>query len=187
MPIQVSKKDCPSPHSFGNKVARVAWAVVWATMFRCSPRIFFGWRRLLLRLFGASIGRNARISPSVKVWGPWNLVVGDEAAIAHSTDYYCVDRLTIGNHATVSQYSYLCTASHDPSDPNMKLTSAPIHISDQAWVCAGAFVAPGVTLAEGAVAGAMSVVTKNVDAWTIVAGNPAKFIRKRELAEANHE
>lgn len=187
MPIQVSKEDCPSPHSFGNKVARVIWAVVWAVLFRCSPRILFGWRRMLLRLFGATIGRNARISPSVKVWGPWNLVVGDEAAIAHSTDCYCVDRLTIGDHATVSQYSFLCTASHDPSDPHMKLISAPIVISDQAWVCAGCFVAPGVTVGEGAVAGAMSVVTKDVEPWTIVAGNPARRIRQRELREAGDE
>ena len=183
MPVQVSKDDCPSPHSFGNKVARVIWAVVWATLFRWSPRIFHGWRRFLLRCFGAKIGKNARISPSVKVWGPWNLTVGEEAAIAHNSDCYCVDRISVGDHATVSQYSFLCTASHDVSDPHMKLISAPIQIADQAWVCAGAFVAPGVTIGEGAVAGAMSVVTKDVSPWMIVAGNPAKTIRRRELSE----
>ena len=187
MPIQVSKEDCPSPHSFGNKVARVIWAVVWVTLFRCSPRICFGWRRMLLRLFGATIGKNARISPSVKVWGPWNLEVGEEAAIAHNTDCYCVDRLTIGNHATVSQYSFLCTASHDVTDPHMTLISAPIVVSDQAWVCAGVFVAPGVTLHEGAVAGARAVVTKDVERWTVVAGNPAKVIRRRVLAEGGDD
>ncbi|MEQ9411983.1 MAG: hypothetical protein RIK87_30005 [Fuerstiella sp.] len=187
MPVQVSKKDCPSPHSFGNKIARVVWAVVWATLFRWSPRICFGWRRMILRLFGAAVGRNARISPSVSIWGPWNLVVGEEAAVAHHADCYCVDRLVIGNHATVSQYSFLCTASHDVTDSHMRLTSAPITISDQAWVCAGAFVAPGVTLGEGAVAGAMSVVTRDVEPWTIVAGNPARMIRRRELKESDDD
>ena len=147
----------------------------------------FGWRRFLLRVFGASVGRNARISPSVKIWGPWNLSVGEEAAIAHNTDCYCVDRLVIGNHATVSQYSFLCTASHEVTDPHMKLVSAPIVIADQAWVCAGVFIAPGITVGEGAVAGAMSVVTRNVDPWTIVAGNPARFVRNRELAENGDE
>ena len=107
--------------------------------------------------------------------------MGEEAAIAHHVDCYCVDRIHIGNHATVSQYAFLCTASHDVSDPNMRLTTAPITISDQSWVCAGVFVAPGVILGEGSVAGAMSVVTRSVDPWTIVAGNPARVIRRREI------
>ncbi len=179
--LDVSKEKCPSPHSLGNKLARVAWAIVWGTLFRWSPRILFGWRRLLLRCFGATIGKNARISPSVKVWAPWNLSVGDEAAIAHNVDCYCVDRLTIGNHATVSQNAFLCTASHDIRDPHMKLITAPIVIADQAWICAGVFLGMGLTVGEGAVAGAMSVVTKDVPAWQIVAGNPARSIALRQL------
>ena len=179
--IQVSQADCPSPHSFLNKLGRVFWAIVWGTVFRWSPRPLFGWRRLLLRLFGSRIGKNARISPSVRIWAPWNLTVGDEAAIAHDVDCYCVAPLVIGSHSTVSQYAFLCTASHNITDPHMRLISSSVTISDQAWVCAGAFIAPGVTIGEGAVAGAMSVVTKNVESWTVVAGNPARVIRKREL------
>ena len=179
--LNVSKLNCPSQHSFGNKLARVLWAVVWGTVFRWSPRVFFGWRRMLLRLFGAEIGRNARVSPSVKVWAPWNLTVGDEAAIAHQVDCYCVDRLSIGNHATVSQYAFLCTASHDISDPHMRLVTAPIKIADQSWVCAGAFIGMGLTIGQGAVIGAMSVVTQSVEPWAVVAGNPAKFIKHRQL------
>jgi putative colanic acid biosynthesis acetyltransferase WcaF len=179
--LDVSKDKCPSPHSLSNKLGRVIWVMVWGTVFRWSPRVFFGWRRFLLRCFGARIGKNARISPSVRVWAPWNLVVGDEVAIAHDVDCYCVDRLTIGDHATVSQYSFLCAASHDISDPHMKLITAPIQIGSQSWVCAGVFVSPGVTIGEGAVAGAMSVVTRDVEPWTVVAGNPAKRIRERIL------
>jgi len=179
--LDVSKEKCPSPHSLKNKLGRVVWALVWGTVFRWSPRVFFGWRRFLLRCFGAVIGRNARISPSAKVWAPWNLIVGDEVAIAHDVDCYCVDRLTIGNHATVSQYSFLCTATHDIADPNMKLISSPIRIGGQSWVCAGVFVSPGVTVGEGAVVGAMSVVTRDVEPWTVVAGNPGRVIRERIL------
>ena len=159
------------------------WAFVWGTVFCWSPRVLFGWRRFLLRLFGATIGKNARISPSVRVWAPWNLTVGDEAAIAHDVDCYCVDRISIGNHSTVSQYAFLCTASHQVSDPRMRLVSSPITIGDQAWVCAGALILPGVVVGQGAVVGAMSVVTKDVPQWAIVAGNPARPIRQRELAE----
>ena len=179
--LDVSKEKCPSPHSLTNKLGRVVWALVWGTLFRWSPRVLFGWRRFLLRCFGAVVGKNARISPSVKVWAPWNLVVGNEVAIAHDVDCYCVDRLTIGDHATVSQYSFLCTATHDIADPHMKLTTAPICINTQSWVCAGVFVSPGVTIGEGAVAGAMSVVTRNVEPWTVVAGNPARPLKARTL------
>lgn len=179
--ISVTKRDCPSPHSAANKVGRVLWAVVWGLLFRPSPRVFYGWRRLLLRLFGARIGRQARISPAVRVWAPWNLTVGDEASISHQVDCYCVARITIGQHATVSQYAFLCTASHDVQDPHMRLTHAPIEIGDQAWVCAGAFVAPGVQVGTGAVVGARAVVTRAVEPWMIVAGNPARMVRPRVL------
>ncbi len=180
--LDVSKDKCPSSHSLQNKLGRVLWAIVWGTVFRWSPRVFFGWRRFLLRCFGATIGKNARISPSVKVWAPWNLSVGTEAAIAHDVDCYCVDRLTIGDHATVSQYSFLCTASHDITDPHMKLVTAPIRVGAHSWVCAGVFVSAGVCIGEGAVIGAMSVVTRNVDDWTVVGGNPARFLKFRSLA-----
>ena len=181
MRVSVGKGECPSPHSLANKVGRVLWAAVWLLLFRPSPRVLFGWRRFLLRLFGARIGRNSRISPGVRIWAPWNLIVGDETAIAHGVDCYCVDEITIGNHATVSQHAFLCGATHDISDPHMRLVSAPICIADQAWICADAFVAPGLSVEEGAVVGARSVVTRDVEAWSVVAGNPAKRIGQREL------
>ena len=183
--IVVDRKKCPSSHSFANKVARVIWATVQGTLFRWSPRVCFRWRRLILRTFGARVGRNARISPGARIWAPWNLTIGDESSIAHDVDCYCVNQVTIGSHATISQYAFLCTASHDPEDPHMKLITAPVTVADQAWVCAGAFIGMGVVIGEGAVAGAMSVVTKSVDPWMIVAGNPARALRKRVLRE-NH-
>jgi len=179
--VRVSKLDCPSPHRWPNKLGRVLWAIIYAMLFRTSPRMCYGWRRLLLRMFGARIGRNARIHQSVRVWAPWNLTVGDEASIAHGVDCYCVDQLRIGDHATVSQEALLCTASHDISDPCMRLITAPIVIAPQAWVCARAFVSPGVTVGEGAIAGAQSVVTRDVPEWTVVAGNPARYIKRRLL------
>jgi putative colanic acid biosynthesis acetyltransferase WcaF len=183
--IRVDADACPSPHSTRNKIGRVVWSVAWWTLFRPTPRIAFGWRRFVLRTFGATIGRNARISPSARFWAPWNVTIGDEASIAHDVDCYSVDRVMVGDHATVSQYAFLCTASHDVSDPQMRLTHSPIRICDQAWVCAGAFVAPGVTIGAGAVAGARAVVTRDVQPWTIVAGNPARYLRDRVLRAAS--
>lgn len=181
--VAVGQRDCPSPHSLGNKVGRVLWGAVWLLLFRPSPRVMHGWRRLLLRLFGARVGRNSRISASVRVWAPWNLSVGDEASLAHAVDCYCVAPIHIGEHATVSQEAFLCSASHEITDPHMRLISAPIEIADQAWVCARAFVGPGVRVGSGAVVGACAVVTRDVTDWTVVAGNPARYIKRREIGD----
>lgn len=107
--------------------------------------------------------------------------MGDEACLGADVDCYNVDRIFIGDNATVSQYAYLCSASHDVGSPTMQLITAPIVIEAQAWVCAKAFVSPGVTVGAGSVVGACSVVTKDVQPWMIVAGNPAKPIRPRVI------
>ncbi|QEF99471.1 Maltose O-acetyltransferase [Stieleria maiorica] len=164
-----------------NKIGRVLWCVCWWLLFRPSPRIMFRWRVLVLRCFGATVTARSRIDPTVRIWAPWNLVVGRDSSIGHHVDVYNVATITIGDHATVSQYSYLCAASHDLADPTMRLVTSPIRIGDAAWVCAKAFVGPGVTVHQGAVVGACGVVTKDVPEWMIVAGNPAREIRKREI------
>ena len=180
-PTAVDVSQYASPLSRRNKLGRALWSVVWLLLFRPSPRPCFAWRRWLLRRFGARIGKGANIHASCRVWAPWNLEMGDSSCLAFAVDCYCVDRVRIGAHATVSQYSYLCTASHDIRDPHMRLVTAPIDIGDGAWVCAGVFVGPGVVLGEGAVAAARAVVVKDVEPWTVVGGNPAQFIGTREL------
>ncbi len=176
---KVDVSDYRDVHSTGNRIVRAMWGVVWALLFRLSPRICHGWRRLLLRLFGARVGRGVHVYPSVKIWGPWHLRMADHSCLAPYVDCSCVAPITIGKHATVSQYTYLCTGSHDFEQSRMPLITAPIVIEDQAWVCACVFVAPGVTIGQGSVVGARSVVVKDVPRWTVVAGNPAKFIKER--------
>jgi putative colanic acid biosynthesis acetyltransferase WcaF len=179
--IRVSRKDCPSPHSNANKMGRVLWTIVWGLLFRPSPKIMLGWRRMLLRLFGAKIGKGAKIMPSTKIWAPWNLTMGEEACLSHDVDCYCVAPIIIGEHATISQYSFLCTATHDVEDPHMRLVTAPIVIGDGVWVAADVFVAPGITIGEGAVVGVRSNVFKDLEPWKIYAGTTAHFIRDRAI------
>ena len=176
--VDVSKAR--SAHSFGHKAMRAAWGVVWLLLFLPSPRPLHGWRRFLLRLFGARIGKAVHVYPSAKVWAPWNLEMDDHACLSFSVDCYCVDRISIGAHATVSQYSYLCGASHDYRDPALPLTPRPIVIGAGAWVAADVFVGPGVTIGDGAVVGARSTVMTDVEPWTVVSGNPAQFLKRRE-------
>jgi putative colanic acid biosynthesis acetyltransferase WcaF len=182
-PVQVDVSHAPSPHPLWNRLGRAVWNLVWALLYRPSPVVLHGWRRILLRFFGASIGRGVHPYPTARVWAPWNLEMADYSCISRNVDCYSVGRVSIGPHATVSEYSYLCTASHAYEDPHMPLVTAPITIGRGAWVSADVFVGPGVTIGEGAVVGARSSVFKDVEPWTVVGGNPARLLKRRELKQ----
>lgn len=171
----------PSCLSLRNRMGRAVWSAVWVLLFRPSPRLLHGWRRFLLRLFGARIGRGAIVRSSARIWAPWNLEMGDDSCLGEFVDCYSVDRIRIGPRAWVSQYSFLCTASHDFEDPGMPLITAPITIEAEAWVAVDVFVGPGVTVGRGAMVGARSSVFRDVAPWTVVAGNPPRTLRKRVL------
>lgn len=181
--LRVDAGCSASPQSLANRFARVAWGLVSSILFRPSPKPCHAWRRMLLRMFGAKIGRGAHVHPSCRIWAPWNLHMGDHSCLAPHTDCYCVAPISIGANSTVSQYAYLCAASHDCERPNMPLITEPIDIGKQAWICAGAFIGPGVRVGEGGVVGARAAVFRDVDPWTVVRGNPASFIKKRVLEE----
>jgi putative colanic acid biosynthesis acetyltransferase WcaF len=104
--------------------------------------------------------------------------MGEGSCLGDYVRCYSVDRVTLEPHATVSQYSFLCTASHDYRVGGMPLITAPITIGRHAWVAADAFIGPGVTVGERAVVGARASVFRHVDPWTVVGGNPARVIRK---------
>jgi putative colanic acid biosynthesis acetyltransferase WcaF len=143
------------------------------------------WRAWLLRLFGASVHHTAHIYPSARIWAPWNLTVDEGGCIADAVDVYSVAPIQIGAFSTVSQYSYLCAASHEYEDVSHRLLPAPIVIGRRCWLAADVFVGPGVTIHDGAVIGARSSVFKDIPAWTIASGAPARAIRPRRLQPAD--
>lgn len=166
--------------TLANKLARVLWRIVAAILFRSFGTSFLmPWRRLILIIFGAKLGKGVHIYSSAKIWAPWNLEMDDNSCIASGVDCYNVDKIKIGKNSIVSQKAYLCTASHDITNPLHPLITAPICIEDQAWVAANAFVGMGVNIGQGSVVGARAAVFKNVAPWTVVGGNPAKVIKKR--------
>ncbi len=182
--IRSDRTSCPSSHGFANKVARALWGIVWMFLIRPTPSPCHGWRIFWYRLFGANIGRGVKIMPSVQCWAPWQVRIGDHSSVSHGVDLYAVDRIEIGAHATVSQRAFICTASHDIDHPNMPLVTAPVHIHDGAWICAEAYVHPGVTVGVDAVVGVRSVVLKDVESANVVSGHPAVFIRMRNVGDA---
>jgi len=175
------KRLQPAQITTRNRVARAVWGVVWLLLYRPSPKLIPGWRCFLLRLFGAKIGRNAHPYPAARIWAPWNLEMGDGSCLANGVDCYCIAQVTIGANTTVSQYSYLCTASRDYTDPAMPLLVAPIVIGEGAWITADVFVGPGVTIGHGAVVTARSSVFSDIEPWTVARGNPAIAVKPRVM------
>lgn len=173
-----------SPYGTANRVIRMLWTVCWALLARPFPKsTLMPWKRCLLRLFGADIAGTANVYASAKIFMPWNLVMKDHACLASGVDCYNAAKVVLGVNATVSQRASLCTASHNISSTRHEQTERPIYIGDMAWVAAEAFVGPGVSVGEGAIVGARAAVFKDVEPWTVVGGNPAKFLKRRVIKD----
>lgn len=167
--------------SLSNRLMRVLWSFVYILLFKYSPRPFHAYRAAILRCFGAKVGKGVHVYPRVKIWAPWNLDLKDECGIASGAELYSQGMITIGYRAIVSQGSYVCTGTHDYTKVGHPLYTLPIVISARAWVAADCFIHPGVTIGEGAVIGARSVVTKDMPAWMVCAGHPCKPLKERVM------
>ena len=178
--LNISENRKAGKYSSKEMLLRVSWGMA-KPFFRFSPRISFGWRNFLLRLFGAKVGREVHIYNTAVICMPWNLSIGDWSSIGEYAFIYNLGDIAIGAKTTISQRAHLCAGTHDYTKPDLPLLKSPITIGDQAWICADAFVGPGVHVGNGAVVAARAVAMKNVDPWAIVAGNPATVIKKRAL------
>lgn len=178
--LNIAKNRKVQRYSRKENIKRAIWAIAYP-LFRYSPRPLFGWRRLLLRMFGARIGCNVNIYNSATIYMPWNLEIGEWSSIGEYAFVYNLGKIVIGRNCTISHRAHLCAGTHDYTDTVLPLVKPPIIIGDQTWVCADSYIGPGVSIGEGAVVGARAVVVKDVPSWTVVAGNPAKPIKKRVI------
>lgn len=169
------------------KIMRAIWNIVSFLLFHPFPtKLFNIWRIFLLKLFGAKVCWDSGVYSSVKIWAPWNLKMGHNAWLGPHVICYNQAMLTLEDNVTVSQYSYLCTAGHKTDILNTfeeGLIIAPITIYNSAWIGTRAFISIGVEVGEHAIVGATASVYKDVEAWTIVGGNPARFIKKRVIRD----
>jgi putative colanic acid biosynthesis acetyltransferase WcaF len=168
-----------SPYSTTEKIKRLLWGCVQATLFRASFHNWYGFRRALLRAFGASLAPTANVRRTVLIECPWNLSVGAESSIGDRAILYCLGPVQIGSRTTVSQGAHLCAGTHDHRRASMPLVRATISIGDDVWIAADAFVGPGVTVGTGAILGARGVAMRDLAPWKIYAGNPAVPVRER--------
>ncbi len=167
-----------SPWSLKQRILMLLWGFSWAFFCAWTPKPFNKWRLLWLRLFGAKIFGNPFVHQSAHIQIPWNLTLHDHACLGDGAYAYTLGEIEIFEDATVAQQAYLCTGTHKFDEPSRPLQTGKITIGRSAFVGARAFIMPGVMIGEGAIVGACSFVTKNVEAHTIVAGNPAVKIRK---------
>lgn len=147
--------------------------------FKLSPQIMYGWRRFLLRLFGARIGKNVIIRPSVTITYPWKVSIGDYSWIGDNVELYSLEEIEIGSNVVISQKSYLCAASHEYDKEDFPIWGRKITIEDECWLATDVYVAPGITISKGAVVGARSSVFKDLPAGKVCMGSPAKVIKDR--------
>jgi len=161
------------------------WWLVQSTLFACSPQFMYGWRRWLLRMFGANVGHNVLLRPSVRVTYPWKVTIGDYSWIGDDVVLYSLGEIVIENNVVISQRSYICTGSHEHNAPDFPIYARKVVVCSEAWLATDVFVAPGLKIGAGAVVGARSSVFEDLPAAMICRGNPATPIRpriKREVA-----
>lgn len=165
--------------STSNKIRRVLWEFTWTLLCRYTPNPMHRWRCLILRVFGAKLGKNNFIYPRARIWAPWLLETADIATIASDAQIYNVGKVVLGHHAIISEGAFICGATHDYQIADFPVVSKAISIGPHVWICARAVILPGVSCGKGSVLGAGSVASRNLEPWTVYAGNPAQEVRKR--------
>jgi putative colanic acid biosynthesis acetyltransferase WcaF len=163
-----------------NRLARVIWQIVWLLLFRPSPPPAHAWRCWLLRCFGAQIHPSCHVYSSVRIWAPWNLSMAANSCLGRGVQCYSMAMIQLGQRVVVSQGVHLCSGSHDYTQESFQLFAEPIQVGSDVWICAEAFLCPGVQIGEGVVIGARSVVTRSQPPWFVCAGNPAKPLKPRK-------
>jgi len=169
------------PHKLSDYAMRFCWQWIQCLLIKPSFRRSHTWRRFWLNQLGAKIHRTAGTKSSTHIWHPWLLEIGEYSMLSQGVTVYNLGQVTIGSHTVLSQDVYLCAGTHDHSKPTLPLQKPTITIGSGVWICAGAFIGPGVTIGNNAVIAARSVVIKDVPAGMIVGGNPAKVIKPREM------
>jgi putative colanic acid biosynthesis acetyltransferase WcaF len=174
----------PPAYGLMERLARLAWAIAYLLLFRPVPRIFNPWHRTLLRMFGAKVGRGVAIYPSAEITIPWMISLGDYVVISEDVLLYSLGPVRIGRHTVLSFRSVVCAGTHDYENQRMPLIRAPVVIGEGCWICAEAFVGPGVTVGDGAVVGVRSVVVDDLPANMVCAGDPCRPLKPRVIKQA---
>jgi putative colanic acid biosynthesis acetyltransferase WcaF len=178
--INISEFDSSKNFDLGRpKIVFIIWYFVKIFMFQTSFPYPSGIKGMILKLFGAKIGKNVYIKPRINIYIPWKFEAGENTLLGEGVEIYNFENVNIGANCCLSQNSFICAANHDYRDKAMCYRHAPITIHDGAWIGACSFVAPGVTVGVDAFVTAGSVVTRDIPDEMICSGNPCVPLKKR--------
>ena len=169
----------PNPYRLSERLARIVWQGVYFLFYRYIPRIFNWWHRIILRLFGAKVGRGVIIHPSAEILFPWQVILHDHCVVGAKVKLYSIGTIQIGEHSVISQHAHLCAGTHDYADPLMPLIRSNICIGSGCWICTEAFIGPSVEIGDRTIVGARAVVVSNLPSGMVCAGNPCRPIKPR--------
>lgn len=169
-----------SPWTRRERLGMLLWDICWGLLCAWTPKPLNRWRLFWLRRFGAKLHGYPFVHQRARIQIPWNLTLHDRACLGDCANAYTLGEIEIGARTVIAQEAYLCTGTHDLNDPNLPLQVAKITIGEDVFIGARAFLMPGVSVGSRAVVGACAVVTRDVAADTVVTGNPAVPLRKRQ-------
>jgi len=170
-----------SPWTLKQKIMRAMWMLTGQQIFRLSFHNWYGFRSALLRLFGARIGKDVRLRPTVHIEIPWNVRLSSGVTVGDHAILYSLGPISVGARTIISQYAHLCAGSHDYTDRHFPLLRPPVTIGEDAWIGADAFVGPGVEVGRLSVLGARSSAYRSLEPGMVYVGNPAVAIKERKL------
>jgi putative colanic acid biosynthesis acetyltransferase WcaF len=176
-----------SPWGLGQRIRLLLWTMAWPLLCGWTPKPFNGWRLAWLKLFGCRIEGKPFIHQRARIQIPWHVTLHDKACVGDRANLYSLGEIELGPRCVVAQEAYLCTGTHDFTDPKLPLVTAKISIGKDAFVGARSFLMPGVVIGDGAVVGACSLVTRSVERLAIVAGSPARFLHFRDWSFENEQ
>lgn len=179
-------KTASFPYPLKWYIRRAAWDMVQATVIRFSFRRAHRWRRFWLRRFGATVPSNSGTKASTIIKHPWIFTMGEHSMLSERVEIYNLGPVSIGDHTVLSQDVYICAGTHDYRDETLPLIRPRVDIGKGVWICAGAFVGPGVAVGDNAIVGAKAVAMRDVPPRTIVSGNPAKVVKDRPVPGATN-
>ncbi|MGB3296341.1 MAG: WcaF family extracellular polysaccharide biosynthesis acetyltransferase [Phormidesmis sp.] len=179
--VNLSQYHQPGYEAGGSRAKVMLWWLVQAIAFPLSLHTAHWWRCWLLRLFGAKIGQQVMIRPTARITYPWNIEIGDNSWVGDDVVLYSLVPIRLGQHCVISQKSYLCTGSHDISDPRFGLVTGEIVVENGAWIATDCFIGPDVRVGANAVIGARSTVLQTMPPGQICFGTPCKPIKPRPL------
>ncbi|HEY4326574.1 MAG TPA: WcaF family extracellular polysaccharide biosynthesis acetyltransferase [Mucilaginibacter sp.] len=167
----------------GNKLKVFIWFFINYYILNGSFPWPYRFKVFLLRLFGAKIGSGLIIKTKVRIKNPWRLVIGDHCWLGESVWIDNLENVSIGNNVSISQGAMLLTGNHDYTKSSFPYRLGRIEIEDGVWIGAKSVVCPGVICRSHSILTVSSVATKELSSWSIYSGNPAVFVRNRELKE----